>query len=150
VIYHGPDDRAALLLELGQALETQAVPASFWACLQVADLPALRTFIQEEPRAAPRLYKMLSDTFYTLPQIWRDWRQNPPKDRSSSCSSSLRESNLSDAVPVPGQLEKSPKNAMGASAWSLDVRKSKFVNIFPNCLLKKKKPTDLTRSIPDL
>jgi hypothetical protein len=74
---------------------------------------------------------MLSDTFYTLPQIWRDWRQNPPKDRSSSGSSSSRESNLSDAVPVPDQLDKSPKSAMGASAWSLDARKSKFVTFSP-------------------
>ncbi|KAF7161057.1 hypothetical protein CNMCM5623_006734 [Aspergillus felis] len=158
MIYHGsplpadapslppPDDREALLLELGQALETQAVPASFWACLQVADLSALQTFVQEA-RAAPRLCEMLSDNFYALPRMWR---QNPPKDRSSSCSSSSRESNLSDAVPRSGSAKKIAKERDGGKCVVTERQEFQVCHIFPHCLLKKKKPTDLTRSIPDL
>ncbi|GIJ88226.1 hypothetical protein Asppvi_007144 [Aspergillus pseudoviridinutans] len=154
VIYNGSplpadapsDDREALLLELGQALETQAVPASFWACLQVADLSALRTFVQEA-RAAPRICELLSDTFYALPRMWR---QNPPEDPSSSCSSSSRGSDLSDDVPRSRSPRKIAKERDGGKCVVTGRQRVQACPIFPHCLLKKKKPTDLTRSIPDL
>jgi hypothetical protein len=57
--------------------ETRAV--SFWAWFQVADLSALKTFIQDS-RAAPCLCEMLSDTVYALPWIWCQHPTNVRRD----------------------------------------------------------------------
>ncbi|KAF7125444.1 hypothetical protein CNMCM5793_001622 [Aspergillus hiratsukae] len=138
-------DRDALMVRLGNALNTRAVPTSFWECLQVADLSALRTFIQEA-EAAPRLCEMVSETLYALPRMWC---QKPPKDRSSSCSSSSR-SNLSDDVPRPKSARKTAKERDGGMCVVTGREEVQVCHILPSCLLKKKKPTDLTRSIPDM
>ncbi|GIK07724.1 hypothetical protein Aspvir_003391 [Aspergillus viridinutans] len=90
---------------------------------------------------------MLSDAFYALPRMWR---QNPPKDRGSSCSSSSRESNLSDAVPRSRSARKIAKERDGGKCVVTGRQEVQVCHIVPHCLLKKKKPTDLTRPIPDL
>ncbi|KAK1146990.1 hypothetical protein N8T08_002318 [Aspergillus melleus] len=68
-IQQGPDERRALLAELASALEVHAVPAPFWACLQMSDLSALRSFVQEAT-APPRLAWLLSCSFDLIPRLW--------------------------------------------------------------------------------
>ncbi|KAI9925327.1 hypothetical protein ASPWEDRAFT_45738 [Aspergillus wentii DTO 134E9] len=140
------DDREILLRELGLALETRAVPASFWACVQVADISALRSFVRDA-QASPRLCTILSDNFYSIPRVWM---QKPPRDStSSSASSSSQDSQKSGGVPRSRSAKKIAFTRDRGKCVITGRPVVQVCHIFPHYLLKKKS-TDLTKSLPDL
>src|ERR1700740_151061 len=61
--------RRNLLIELGQALGTNEVPASFWACLQVCDIERLE-YILQNARVSPFFVSCFADTCVSIPHAW--------------------------------------------------------------------------------
>ncbi|KAH8434159.1 uncharacterized protein LDX57_011797 [Aspergillus melleus] len=68
-IQHGSDERRALLTELASALKVHAVPASFWACLQMSDLSALKSFVQQA-KVSYQQALLLWNSFDLIPRLW--------------------------------------------------------------------------------
>src|SRR6266496_6185552 len=59
--------RQDLLHELARALNTDKVPASFWACVQVCDLGKLEEFVCQA-QSAPSLASCFMDTCNSIPR----------------------------------------------------------------------------------
>lgn len=75
-------DRAPLLQQLGHAINCDKVPAAFWACLQVAEIDASKTFVHEAA-VAPHLFQLLVDISAALPRLWMQGKLEDRGGRSA-------------------------------------------------------------------
>jgi len=123
--------RQDLLHELARALNTDKVPASFWACVQVCDLGKLEEFIHQA-KPPPSLVSCFMKSCHSIP---RTWMQRPPRAPEGSTSTSTS----GESASKRRRREKTPKDlALERDRGLCVVTKCgpiDMAHIYPNCLI---------------
>jgi hypothetical protein len=124
--------RRSLLLELGQALATNEVPAAFWACLQVCDIEKLEYIIQNA-RDAPFFVSCFADTCVSIPHTWMQRPQvtrHSSTSRSTTSEASSKRLCVRESVPKKLAQERDGGHCVITGDKPIDT-----AHIYPNCLI---------------
>lgn len=142
-------ERKDLLAELSDALNTEKVRTSFWACLQVCDIDQLRDLIRQA-KAAPILVAILIENCNSVP---RTWKQQPPKapTEASSVSSSASEPTRASRGSRARGPRKETCQRDGHACALTKIRIYEVAHIYPHCLINPARPpNEYANSIPDI
>lgn len=152
-VFHQPEEvfnvptpeRLVILSELETILNHRKVPAAVWACLQVADLPQLRSLL-EQARSAPALLSVTLNAATLIPLKWMQKPAATPKtDKLSSSSSSEASSTRSKATRAKILAQQRDQDAC-----VLTRRKPyEVAHIFPHYMMHARRETLFDKLMPN-
>ena len=143
--------RQAILAQLREAIGTENVPASFWGCVQVADLRALQSLV-DEASTAPRLLGFFMRNCHAIPRLWMQKPLTITESEDQSLPSvSSRSSQPSRRRGVLRSVSASDraKNRQSKRCAITEVPQIEVCHIFPRCLLSENRSGHLRDSLPN-
>src|SRR5215471_15297959 len=138
--------RRDLLIELGRALGTNEVPASFWACLQVCDIKRLE-YILHNAKNSPFFVSCFSDTCRSIPRTWMQRTQETRETSTSTTTSTSsgaqsKRRRVRESAPKKLARERDHGHCVFTKDVPIDV-----AHIYPNCLIHPSR--NLSKSTPE-
>ncbi|EEH17034.2 hypothetical protein PABG_07121 [Paracoccidioides brasiliensis Pb03] len=140
-------ERANLLSEIKDAIQSSTVKAPLWACMQVCDISKLRELVTAA-RNSPAMFSLFNNTCLSIPLRWM---QHPPLDHVSSTPSTLSSAEISAHSDQRHRRVKPKTLAKERDRYSCAITEGEVfevAHIFPHFMINTKPSTNLDASIP--